>query len=392
MFFTSARVPKGRLAHGPDGHVGVAPHGPFFHVTLRRPHIAKQGSKGVQIIAGFFRRPDVRFRHNFHQWHTRAVQIHQRIIQRPASHGVEQFAGVFFQMDPLNAHGLFSTGFLENIQVPIHGQGQIVLGNLVVFRQVRVKILFAGEHRPRIDPAPHGQRGAHQLVHSFFVQYRQHAGIPATHRTNLAVGGFPEPRRARTKYFAVGFELNVHFQPDHRFIRRHFSPFETPFSSHATGLPRGEGKSPSPLGGRWPGGPDEGFQLNPFFQCSTRLIRHQTFGFHQRHPSTIQHLVGVPFSRPFLGIHSKPMDHFIDGTPLPLKRVVDIQKRSPQPALPARLFQHFPPSRLVGRFPRLQMAFGERPHHLGHQIFHFYHQHARGPHHNAARRHFPNGP
>jgi hypothetical protein len=67
---------------------------------------------------------------------------------------VEQFSGVLFQMDPLNAHGLFSTGFLENIQVPVHGQGQIVLGNLVVFRQVRVKILFAGEHRPGLIRHP----------------------------------------------------------------------------------------------------------------------------------------------------------------------------------------------------------------------------------------------
>ena len=111
-----------------------------------------------------------------------------------------EFGGVFFQMDPGYADafgGQFITGkafdaFAADIDAPFGTERHIVLADLIVFRQVRIKIAFAVKLAETGDFAPGKQTGDDRFADSFFVGYGQSAGIPHTDRTGMSIGFSPE--------------------------------------------------------------------------------------------------------------------------------------------------------------------------------------------------------
>ena len=58
---------------------------------------------------------------------------------------VGQLAGVFFHVGTLDFYAPLGAVLQHNVQVAVIGNRLVVLGNLVILRLVRVKVIFAGK-------------------------------------------------------------------------------------------------------------------------------------------------------------------------------------------------------------------------------------------------------
>ena len=94
------------------------------------------GEKGV----GFLRAFDVSFGDDLHQRHPGPVQVHKRVVA-----GVGILARVLLQMRPVDADTLAAAVGQFDVQPAVAALGQLVLGNLIAFGQVRVVVVLAGK-------------------------------------------------------------------------------------------------------------------------------------------------------------------------------------------------------------------------------------------------------
>src|SRR5690606_6116675 len=82
------------VIQGPDRDIGVAPERAILHVAGGCPDVAQNATKSNEIFARLFGRREVRLADDFHQRHTRAVEIDQRA----AIVGMHEPTGVFLNM------------------------------------------------------------------------------------------------------------------------------------------------------------------------------------------------------------------------------------------------------------------------------------------------------
>ena len=83
-----------------------------------------------------------------------------------------QFAGIFFHMDSGNTDALFfSVDF--NVDISILGNRLLVLGDLVAFGKIRIKIIFAGKPAVGANVAVGCQSRAQGVFNHLFVKNRQ---------------------------------------------------------------------------------------------------------------------------------------------------------------------------------------------------------------------------
>ena len=172
----------------------------------------------------FCGRAHVRLGYDFQQRRPRAVEI-------DTGHALEVFVQgftrVLFQVgagdpDP------FAAAIVEgDIDLATTNDRQFKLADLIAFRKIRVKIVFACEYRAPRDLAIHRQAEFHGHLHYFPIEHRQDAGITEIDQVRLAVGLRTVSRRTARKNLAPGGELSVYFQPDYDF----------PFDSHAVAVP-----------------------------------------------------------------------------------------------------------------------------------------------------------
>ena len=145
-------------------------------------------SQPAQVFAGGLGAADVRLADDFHQRYAGAVQVY------PADgpvRVVNELAGILFHVNAGDADAQGPAVDLD-VQVPVGGDGQLVLRDLVALGQVGVKVVFAGEAAFRFDGAVGCQGHFDGVVHHLSVQHRQHAGHSQAHRTGVAVGGGAE--------------------------------------------------------------------------------------------------------------------------------------------------------------------------------------------------------
>ncbi len=97
--------------------------------------------------------------------------------------------------------------------------GVSVLGNLISFGQIRVKIMFAFEGRHFIGFAAQSQPCAHRQAHRAFIDNGQGARLTAAAGADFAVGAgaLIHAVGASAKHFGFAGQLYVYFQSDNGF-------------------------------------------------------------------------------------------------------------------------------------------------------------------------------
>ncbi len=160
-------------------------------------------------------RADIRLGDDLDEWDTTAVAVEQRALDRV----VDEFAGVFFDVDTGDADA-FGTGPGLDIQMAAAAQRQVVLGDLIGFGQVGVKVVFAILFRKAGDLAIQGQTSFDGVGHHLLIEHRQTAGQTGADRAALGVGGGAKGGGTVAEYLGLCFELGVDLQPDDHLVAR----------------------------------------------------------------------------------------------------------------------------------------------------------------------------
>src|SRR5215216_8161173 len=108
-------------------------------------------------------------------------------------------------MDAADPHFLESR-LRFDLDFSICGQGLVVLRDLVALRQVRIKIIFAGENAFGVNLTSKREPNADRQLDSLFVQDWQGARLTRTNGTNIVVwfGGNRIDHFASAKHLGVG--------------------------------------------------------------------------------------------------------------------------------------------------------------------------------------------
>jgi hypothetical protein len=109
----------------------------------------------------------------------------------------------------------------------VFAEGQIVLGDLIVFGHIRIEIAFAVKFAEFGNFALSQQTGTDRRIDRIAVRHRQNAGIAHTDRTDIGIGFSAGTVGAGTEHFAFRTDLNMSFQSDNCFVFH----FEKPFVS-----------------------------------------------------------------------------------------------------------------------------------------------------------------
>jgi hypothetical protein len=132
-------------------------------------------------------------------------------------------AGVFFQVQACQAHLQRSPvsrvpGFVarrgHNLQAPMLGERTVILRDLVAFRQVRVKVVFARENGSLVDVEREPERRPRGELDDAAVEYGQCAGQAEADRTGIGVRLVAEARRATAENLRFRVELRVYLEAD----------------------------------------------------------------------------------------------------------------------------------------------------------------------------------
>ena len=130
---------------------------------------------------------------------------------------MQALACILFQVKAGDADAL-GPGSVGYFDVPILRQRFVVLGNLVSLRQVRIKIILAGEDGGLTHLAIQGLRRQYSKLHCFPVQHRQRSRQSQAHWADIGIGWSAELSGASAEYFGCRQELDMDLQPDHRLI------------------------------------------------------------------------------------------------------------------------------------------------------------------------------
>ena len=168
----------------------------------------------LDVRHGFLGAAHVRLGNDFQQRRARTVQVN---AGGTVEFFVQTLAGVFFQMRAGDADTFDGAVFQRDVQVTLADDRQFHLADLVALRQVRVEVVFAGEHVVLTDLGVNRQTEHHRHAHRFLVQHRQYAGHAQVDQAGLGVRLGAELGGTTGKDFRPGSELSVNLQPDHDF-------------------------------------------------------------------------------------------------------------------------------------------------------------------------------
>src|ERR1700693_305706 len=125
--------------------------------------------------------------------------------------------GIFFKMNPGEADSFFSS-FQNDIDMADFRERELVLGDLVPFRQIGIKIIFPRKPVHPVDAAIRGKGGFYSEFYRLPGENREDSGEAQADRTDLAVRRGPERGAASAEEFGPGQHLGMYFQPDDHLI------------------------------------------------------------------------------------------------------------------------------------------------------------------------------
>jgi hypothetical protein len=132
---------------------------------------------------------------------------------------VQHLAGVFFQVSANDAD-LFHPRRRGDLQPAFGAEGQIVLADLIVLREIRIVVIFTIPPGEGGDRAIERHSGAQGQVEGTPVEDRQRSRQAQAHGARRRVGRQAEPGAAATEQLGFRQQLNVDFQADDDSIRQ----------------------------------------------------------------------------------------------------------------------------------------------------------------------------
>ena len=128
-----------------------------------------------------------------------------------------QLSCILFHMDLMDSH-TFGSGGRFDLHMAVPAYGQIELGNLIVLRVIRVKIVFSVELAVSGDRTARCQAHTDGVFHNLFVQDGQGAGHPCAYRAGMGVGSASEGGGTAAEDFSSGSQFHMNLQADYCFI------------------------------------------------------------------------------------------------------------------------------------------------------------------------------
>ena len=206
------------LADTAHGHIDVGAHGAFVHIAVAGAEIAQDRTQLGQIGLGLVGGAQVRLGDDFHQRDAGAVEIdiaHRRMLV------VHRFAGILFQMQPLDADlDILEIALLvrtdRHDDRPLADDRILVLRYLVALRQIGIEVVLAIENRAVIDPAAFSPRPVRTgpVARTPRLMTGNIPGIAASTSETLSFGALAEFRGCAGKQFRIGQHLRMDFHAD----------------------------------------------------------------------------------------------------------------------------------------------------------------------------------
>ena len=130
---------------------------------------------------------------------------------------MNELAGVFFHVNAGQVDAaLFAVDF--DIHVAALADGQVKLGRLEVFRQIRIIVVFAVKFAVRQNVAVQCQPCFDGKVEHFLIEDRQHAGQAQADRADVGIRFGAEFSAAAAENLCLRFQFDVDFQADNGFV------------------------------------------------------------------------------------------------------------------------------------------------------------------------------
>jgi hypothetical protein len=125
-------------------------------------------------------------------------------------------------MDPDDPNLLLPT-IDGNLHIPILGQGVFVLGDLVAFGKVWIKIVLPGKEAERQDFTMTCQGHLNGEFYRLDIEYWKGTGLSRTNRAGMGIGLASKGSRTSAENFRPSYQLSMNLQTDNRFIIPYFS-------------------------------------------------------------------------------------------------------------------------------------------------------------------------
>jgi hypothetical protein len=127
---------------------------------------------------------------------------------------MDQFARILFKMYPFDSHGVRLSVVPDDFKETVFTKGAFILGDLIPFGQIGVKVVFASKSRMSVDRAIEGQTRTNGKFHGLFIQNRKRTRLAGTDRTYMTIRGFFITDQAITEELSLCFKLYMCFKAD----------------------------------------------------------------------------------------------------------------------------------------------------------------------------------
>ena len=156
---------KGVASRHTDRKVDIRTHGALLKLTVGNAQILHGAAKLFQISDNFICASHIRLGNDLDQGNAASVVIHQGAVLPLV---MDQLTCVLLHMHLMDPH-LFLSCFCLNFYKAIMADWKIQLGNLIVLRVVRVKIVLTVKFAVLIDAAVGGKSCTKGKLYYFFI-------------------------------------------------------------------------------------------------------------------------------------------------------------------------------------------------------------------------------
>ena len=136
---------------------------------------------------------------------------------------MNELAGILLHMDARKTYTLLLAPCID-IYPAMLSNGQIILGRLPVFRQIRIVVILAVKLAVFVDFAVRSQTGFDAKLDNALVDRRQYAWHAKAYRTDMRVLFCAKGRGTAAKDFRFSFQFTVYFKTDYGFVFHQLLP------------------------------------------------------------------------------------------------------------------------------------------------------------------------
>jgi len=200
--------------------VRLESHVAHLHVALGDAEVLDDFLELLREGGDLFGGGEVGFGDDFEEGGSGAVEIDDGVVDGVAAGGfVEELSGVFFEVSAADADGFGGAVVIGDSEGAVGAEGEIVLGDLVVFGEVGVVVGLAVPLGEGCDVAAEGEADHDGVFDSAFVDDGEDAREAEDLGVNEGVWGLAEGVGCGGEHFGSGGELDVDFEANEDFVR-----------------------------------------------------------------------------------------------------------------------------------------------------------------------------